>query len=352
MTNNGGSEAAMKKQTPKKSEIFLLLALRQAARFSSAADAAEVEEQAPPEDESREEIFTTFAEQLPAHDAERFERLRLNYQNKSDDEKRKWRERVAASIGASAEFSIDENIHRSHVDAALARENPAIQKIVRATLSTSYRNDLETDSLNKEFKTARVKTTARIALEKTVCKTFAAQFVRLKDLREAKAFDRLSGAEIARLARLAGIREVAFACAGIKEIEAVGAFLRRFAPEDGRAVAAQLSGLPQTSVERLAFAESLVESALEIESQPSSAMLDWLGVRLIGILLCESEEENEKSAARLAYAEQKLPRETAPKLSELIETECRKTPAALKEKIGAEIEKLAETIAASSAGNN
>lgn len=337
----------MKPHTPKKSEIFLLLALRQPSRPRSPSDASQAEK-AQTGEESREEIFPAFAEQMSAPDYENFERLRLDYQNEPDAEKQKWREQIQFSIGAAAEFSIDENIHRSHVEAALARENPAIQTIVRAVLPDIYQSGSETNSPVEKTPTTQTKSIARIALEKTVCRTFAAQFVALRDLRNAKTFDCLSGAQIARLARLAGIREVAYACAGIESVESVGAFLRRFAPEDARAIAGQLSGLPKISAERLAFAESLVQTALATEPQPASAMLDWLGIRLVGILLCAREEN---SGARVAYAEQKLPSETAPKFSELIETECRKTPDAIKRKIGAEIEKLAETVAASSAKN-
>lgn len=348
----------MKKQTAKRLEIFLLLALRQAARrsFPDVDNNSEIEEARGARTETDDaenspEIDSVFPEQLAAPDAEKFERLRLNYQSKSEIEKQKWRERVANSIGAD-EFAIDEVVHRSHVEAALQKEAQAIQKILAPALPFAHENQsaaigVEADDNRKSNDLTDASPASSARLEKIVRQTFAAQFVALRDLPAAVVFDRLSGAQLARLVRLAGLREVAYACAGIKAVEAVSGFLRRFAPEDGRAVAAQLSGLPKISEERLAFAESLVQSALEIETEPSAQMLDWLGIRLVGILLCAPAS----SAARLAYAEQKLPFETGLKLSEIIETECRATPPELKKKIAAEIERLAETVGSASGKN-
>lgn len=354
----------MKKTTAKKLEIFLLLALRQAAADKlpsreepasaeeDAPDAAATEDASPSAHESEDaekinEFFLAFSEQLTAPENEKLERLYSNYQDKSEAEKQNWRLQTARSIGGDELPLVDESVHRSHVEAALNREIPAIRRIVAGALPAAYKNlyapvqNKAENDLNANFAGASAR------LEKTVRATFARQFVAVRDLPAANVFDGLSGAQIARLARLAGIREVARACAGINAVEAVGAFLRRFEPEDGRAVAAQLSGLPKISAERLAFAENLVQNALEIEAQkPSAAMLDWIGIRLIGILLCAPQNEN---AARVAYTEQKLPLETAPRLSEIIEIECRKTPPELRKKIGSEVERLAETIAKSGA---
>lgn len=313
----------MKNESPKKTEIFLLLALRQAARLNLTAQDDETD--------STENFFAELCEQLPAPEAKKIERLRLDYQNKSEEEKRKWREQTENFIGSDNRF-LDGNIHQSHIEAALEKEIPAIRKIVSA-LPSAQRN-----RFNKIIGETKGEELPRpTLLEKTVCQTFAKQFVALRDLPAATAFDRLSGAQLARLIRLAGIREVALACVRITAVESVAAFLRRFSAEDARAIAAQLSGLPEPGDERLSFAESLVQTAMEIESKPS-AMLDLLGIWLIGILLCDG------AAQRTIYTAQKLPLEVAPKLSEMIETQCRQTPAELQREIGAEIERLSETV--------
>ena len=287
-------------------------------------------------DGTAEKDFPAFAEQLSKPEAEKFERLRLKYQNKSDGEKQKWLNDVEKSIG-SEDFSIDDSIHRSHVEAVLSRESRTIQEIIKASLPSFYPADAphSVEQTNKPQKSVYA-----AAIKKNICKTFASQFVALNDLPVIKTFDRLSGAQLARLVRLAGIREVTFACLRIESVESLGAFLRRFEPEDGRAIAAQLSSLPKIADGRIAFAENIVQRALEIEPQPTSAMLAWLGICLIGIALCARAE----SALRTAYAEQKLPLGTVPTLSEIIETQCRRTPDALKRKISAEIEQLAEMI--------
>jgi len=343
----------MKTQAAKKPEIYLLLALRQTAARSvrqtksDAPEDCQIEETALPENENlemRERIFSAFSEQLDTPQAEKFERLRSNYQSKPEAEKQKWRERVQALIRQDADNLIDDAVHFSHVEAAIKREIPPIQKIIASALSPDYRNLLAPNVNEAENDEAQNDFRLPARLERTVCKAFAAQFVALRDLPDARVFDRLNGAQTARLARFAGIREVAVACAGIKAVEAVAGFLRRFAPEDARAIAAQLSGLPEISGERLAFAENLVQSALENEPKPTSAILDWLGLRLIGIMLGAGE-----SAARVRYAGQKLPLETEPKLSEIVDTQRRNTPDALLREIAAEIERLAETVADSGA---
>lgn len=327
----------MKQQSAKKLEIFLLLALRQSV---------EIEKQS--NDETREDFLEMFSEQLSAPNAEKLKRMRAEYENKSDGERRTWRARLKASIGRD-EPTIDESVHWSHVEAALEKETAHVRKIVAPALSAAHKERLKMSSAktkdSNRGNASAADNAAKTQLEKIVRRAFAAQFVAARDLPTVNTFDRLNGANLARLARLAGIREAAFACAGIESVETVGAFLRRFAPEHARAIAAQLSALPKTSDERLGFAENLVRDALEAEPNQPSAMLDWLGLRLIGILLCEQQPE------RIAYTEQKLPLAAAPRLSEIIAVQCRETAAEMRREIGAEIEQLAGTIAGADVKN-
>lgn len=332
----------MKNESPKKLEIFLLLALRQ--QQMSHLDSSSDEDETDAEEEATEEFPSAFAGRLSSpKDAKKFERLRADYQNKSEEEKQTWRELIESFIG-SDEPVLDGNIHHSHIDAMLKKETPPMRKIIAASLPPDYQIPFGEDELRDRSSVENSQKPRSVWLERNVRRTFVQRFVALRDLPTAEsAFDRLNGAQLARLARLAGIREVALACLRIEAVESVTAFLRRFAAEDARAIAAQLGNLPQqqnASDERLAFAENLVHTALESEPQPS-AMLDLLGAWLIGILLCGNDGGEE----RIAYTAQKLPLEAAPKLPEMIEEHCRQTPAALQNKIAAEIESLAETIA-------
>lgn len=314
----------MKNDSPKKLEIFLLLALLRVNVDSDDEDEKH---------DSTEDFFTAFAEQLPAPEIKKFERLMFDYRAKPEIEKQKWRARMKDFIGFD-EPQVDGNVHWSHVAAALGNETAAIRKIIVPALASAHRNRF-TEDLSE---TGDASSRRSVALEKIIRKIFAERFVAFRNLPDATAFDRLSGASLARLVRIAGIREVALACVQIEAVETVGAFLRRFAAEDARQIAAQLNNFSKTASKRLLFAENLVEAALELEPQPS-AMLDLLGIQLIGLLLCGAAPE------RILYAKQKLPLEVAPKLSEIIETQRCGTPAELQNIIAAEIERLAETLA-------
>ena len=310
----------MTAQTPEKLKIFLALACQSSAtEICTAKDSApeNVENQSDAKDvsdASPNDFFSPIKKHLTNAEAAEFERLAANYQNKTEKEKAEWRGAVLRKIGNDEQL-IDETVHPSHVNDALRREIPAVRKIVEKESS---------DAVSP--------------LEKNVRRAFAKQFIARRDLPKPTAFDFLNGAELARLIRLAGIREVALACVRIEAVEAVAAFLRTFPAEDARAVAAQLNGLRDSSEERLVVAETQVQTALEIEPQPT-AMLDALGICLLGIALCGSTDE------RVRYTNQKLPLEAIEKLPEIIAEQCRRTPVDLQRKINVEVERLAVTIA-------
>ncbi|HEY0428493.1 MAG TPA: hypothetical protein VGC76_11990 [Pyrinomonadaceae bacterium] len=310
----------MNKDRPQKNEIFLLLALNRTERANLTAPRAEDEFAG---ENLNEEDFPALFEQLSETQLMQFRRELSNYQNKNKAEREVWREKIGSAIGADEKF-IDESVHRSHIENALKKEIPPIRKIISDALSN--------------FETSAAENRHKRFLEKEIRRAFAAQFVSLREIENATAFDRLSGTLLARLIRLAGVGEVANACLRIEAVEAVAAFIRNFPAEDARMIAAQLGKAPEVSVERIAFAENLVHTAFEIEPNPS-AMLDWLGIWLTGVLLCRS------TPARIRYTEQKLPFEFALKLPEMIEEKCRLTPAEMQREIGGEIERLAVTIA-------
>lgn len=321
----------MKTSSPPKTEIFLLLALKQSARQNPARQIAEIPlvddieelDLNAPGENLTEENFPVLFEQLSKKEAGKLRRLLASYQNKAEAERAVWRERIESAIGADEEF-IDESVHLSHVEDALQKEIPAIRKILTAP-PPNFNESRTFATPNKHL------------LAKNIRRAFARQFVAMRELTKATAFDRLNGTQLARLIRRAGIKEIAIACLRIEAVESVAAFLRQFSTEDARTIAAELGNPPQISDERIAFAENLVHLALETEPN-RAAMLDWLGVWLIGILLCQG------SSVRMAYTKQKLPLEFAPQLPEIIEEKCRQTPVNLQTEIGGEIEQLAREI--------
>jgi hypothetical protein len=139
---------------------------------------------------------------------------------------------------------------------------------------------------------------------------FLSRFVSADELLARTPLELLSGAELARLVRLLGVRETAVACRGIEAVEAVASFLRRFAHEDARAVAAHMRSLAEVDARRVAFAEQVVREALLGEDDPR-AMLDRAGLRLLAVALAGAENR-----LRLRYTAQKLPVEAARWLEE------------------------------------
>lgn len=331
---------------PNKLEVFLWLALRKAASQKSPADK---DENLPPENpendvsaaEETDEIpskdeFAEIFEQLNEREAGKFKSILADYQAKSAEEKEVWETQLQTSVGTDESF-IDENVHWSHIEEALRNEIPVIQEIVINFLPSAQKTHLQ-PLVKKPASEAKKRDDVKFQLiEKNIRRVFARRFVALQNLPKAVSFDRLNSAQLVRLFRLAGIREVTFACAQIEAVESVAAFLRRFSTEDARAIATQLNNLPRTSDVRLSFAETLVQKALEAEPLPA-AMLDLLGIWITGILLCES------SAARVNYTKQKLPMEFARKLPEIIETQRLQTSSELQTAISGEVEHLAETI--------
>lgn len=328
--------------SPKKLEIFLWLALR---RISESESGTNLESENIEKEESNESFdnpqkleMPLLFNQLNKADIDKLKVLINEYNNKSDAEKENWKKIIQSSVGTDKSF-LDKNLHWSHIEEPLKKESPAVRKIIYNALPETDKSFLKPlVNINLETSTEENKPEGKFPLiEQAVQIAFAKQFTNLSDLQKPTAFDRLDGTQTVRLIRLAGIREVTFACARIEAVETIAAFLKRFPAEAARAIATQLSNLPKTSTDRLLFAENLVQNALEIEPQPS-AMLDLLGIWLIGIRVCESPEN------RISYTQQKLPKEFAPELSEIIETQCRKTPPQLQKSISTEIEQLAETI--------
>lgn len=329
----------MQNHSPDRLEIFLALALKSGAKKSISAELVEETTEELISEQSSDEDFSAIFNYLSDKESDKFKRLQANYQNKSDTEKAEWETAILKKIGMDEQL-IDETVHWSCVNEALQKEIPAVQKIVFDFLPSEHRKAINPSSgKNKENN----RTSNRNALDRTIRRAFAKHFIALRDLPKLTAFDRISGAELARLIRLTGIREVAIACLQIEAVELVAAFLRRFSAEDTQAIAAQLNTLPKMSDERLDFAQNLVQTMIEIEPEPS-AMLDLLGVHLVAAALCQSSGE------RIAYTNQKLPLEVSAQLPELIAEQCRETPKNLQIEIGAEIEQTAQTIYRASGG--
>ncbi len=329
----------MRHQSPDRLEIFLALAEQSVREPDSASETTAPKLVEETSAASPDEFRSAILDYLSEKESDKFRRLAAAYQSKSESERAEWQEKVLLKIGTD-EHLVDDTVHWSYVNEALLKEIPAVREIIFASLPSECRKAINPalDESTKTPSNQRPKVVAR-----TIRRAFAGNFAALRNLPKPTAFDRLSGSQTARLIRLAGIREVALACLQIEAVELVAAFLRRFSTEDAQAVAAQLNSLPKMSEERLEFAENLVKTMVETETEPS-AMLDLLGIHLLGSALCSSSEQ------RVAYANQKLPLEAAPQLSAIIAEQCRLVPSDLQSEISAEIEQTAQTIHRSANG--
>lgn len=178
--------------------------------------------------------------------------------------------------------------------------------------------DAITDSLITDSPSTRpsIETPAKSAPQPDVVdvvrREFLSRFVAADSLRAPKNLDLLSGAQLARIVRLLGVRETAIACRGEAARESVAAFLRRFSPEDARSIAAHINALTHIEPARVLLSERLVHSAMSAENTPE-AMLDQIGMSVLAFSLAERDDASRR------YTAQKLPVEAAKELAAIVE---------------------------------
>lgn len=202
---------------------------------------------------------------------------------------------------------LDEHLHHSHITEALRGEPLRVRRLVVAHLPRTVASACAR-ALGMSDEEARAGTEREEPAPEVVAvvrRVFLSHFITLADLERPTPVDFFSGAELARLVRLLGVRETALACRGIPAVEAVAAFLKRFTPEDARAIAAHIRTLTNVEPWRVANAGQHVQEALRAEPEPG-AMLDRTGLRLLATAL-----SGRTRRASLRYAAQKLPLEAA-----------------------------------------
>lgn len=281
-------------------------------------------------------------------------RGRLAWHEKLSPEKQaRWLAGALAHARARLKPALfDEHIHVSHVVEALRGESARVRRLIlnhlpaRVATEATAMLDLESspslrgdsapvDGFSSAPKRRVIKmpramggSSRRTVRESNdspapeiiavIQRTFLAYFATAEDVRYPTALDTLSGIELARLVRLAGVRETALACRGIEAVESIASFLRRFAPEDARAIAAHITTLTEVEPSRIRFAEKVIHTALSIEPE-TGAMLDRAGMRLLAISMSGRGETG------IRYTQQKFPVEAADTLRRMIEESRRET---------------------------
>ncbi|HWS86736.1 MAG TPA: hypothetical protein VN282_07215 [Pyrinomonadaceae bacterium] len=205
----------------------------------------------------------------------------------------------------------DERVHPSHVAEQLRGEPPRVRELVLSYLPGRVAEEVAAQpgaSLRVPSPEAAPVAPEVIAV---VRREFLARFEPEPDATRARPLDLLSGAGLARLVRVLGVREAANACRRLESREAVASFLRRFEPEDFQAVRAHLYAPAEVAPARLRFAEEVMRDALLAGAEPG-AMLDLVGLRMLA-----NSFDAGADSSRLRYAAQKLPLEAARLLSEM-----------------------------------
>jgi hypothetical protein len=272
---------------------------------------------------SREELLSAFDD-----DTRHAVRRRGEWLDRLAPEKRRdWLRHTLARARPQTRAAppLDEHLHHSHVTEALRGEPERVRRLVVAHLPRPLAADCAralglndappppvgartpgaTKPTEVEAQPTEAGTRPAPEVVAVVRRVFLSHFITLADVERPTPLDFFSGAELARLVRLLGVRETALACRGIAAVEAVAAFLKRFAPEDARAIAAHLRTLTEVEPRRVAFAGQHLHEALRAEPDPG-AMLDRVGLRLLATALSARARR-----ASLLYAAQKLPVEAA-----------------------------------------
>lgn len=204
----------------------------------------------------------------------------------------------------------DERVHTSHVAEHLRTEPPRVRELVLSYLPGRVAEEVAAQ-LGSPLRAQSAEAAASVAPEvvAVVRREFLARFE--PPPKAPRPLDLLSGAGLARLVRVLGVRETAHACRGIEAVEAVASFLRRFEPEDFQAIRAHLYSPAEVARARVLFAEEVVRDALPARAEPA-AMLDLVGLRMLANSFGAGAD-----SPRLRYAAQKLPVEAARLLWEM-----------------------------------
>lgn len=272
---------------------------------------------------------------LPGPDREALERRRRWSQTLTLPERVAWERRVTgrdgASSGEGASF-LSASIHSSHLTKALRREPPRVARLVLSQLPAQL-----ADAVAGALGLARDEPCAlpEARVIRLVYEAFCTQFVFAAQLDNPTDLDLLSGVELARLIRLSGVRETALACRSVTTIESLAAFLRRFAAEDARALAAHLTALGPPERARVRRAEEKLRRILAEVPEPGS-LLDEVGISLLSLAMTR------RAPLAVRFTAQKLPLAGARALQRMIAAQCRvETDGEILGEMIAEIEALA-----------
>lgn len=264
------------------------------------------------------EVLSLFSA-APAAERQALSRRHEWYRTLPPQEQRHWLRHTlegARGNSAASRASLDEHLSPSHIAAALESEPARVRALVLGRLPASLAEPAASalaaggaEAAGATHGLAGVTPDRKIlSLLESVT---LSRFVTRDMLRSPSALDDLSAAEMVRLARLLGAREVALACRGVANVESVAAFIRRFPAEEARAIITYLTAPADVEPPRIAHAERLLGELLGAGTEPD-ALINEAGMHLLALALSGREP------AAAAYALQKFPVHVERGLSRLI----------------------------------
>ncbi len=233
------------------------------------------------------------------------------YDALTDEEKRLWQARIISRV-KNRSLTLDKDVHYTQIAEFLRSEPDYIGDFILQRLSPEISENVAL-ILERKLGTNGQAKNVDPGVENLVRRRFISNFVSRENLFEVKPLSLIAGGDFLEYIQRLGQDEIAIVCRGVKDVENLAPFLRRFDPADSQAILEQMATLRTVEKKRLEKAETLAKNAWANEKDPA------LIVQLIGL---------EKLAAALSgfdtmtarYIIQKLPANLAAKINDNIQT--------------------------------
>jgi hypothetical protein len=263
------------------------------------------------ENEQLSEQIIGILSALSDHDLQAAREKLKYYEALTTEEKRVWQARVLSRV-KNRNLTLDKDVHYTQIAQFIHSEPEYIGNFILQRLSPEIADNVAV-ILERKLESIGQPKSVNSNLENLVRRRFLSNFVARENLFEVKPLSLIAGSDFLEFIQRLGQDEIAIVCRGVKDVESLAPFLRRFDPADSQAILEQMANLRTIEKKRLEKAESLVKNAWAHEKDPA------LIVQLIGL---------EKLAAALSgfdpltarYLIQKLPLNLATKISDNIQT--------------------------------
>lgn len=263
-----------------------------------------------PEFSESESVQEPIAEMLSALSADdlRAAREKLEYYDAlTAEEKRLWQARVLNRV-KNRKLTIDKDVHYTQIADFLSSEPNYIGDFILHKLSPEMAANVAL-ILDRKLIPNDASKNIDANLENLVRRRFLSNFAARENLFEMKPLLLIASGDLLEFIQRLGQNEIAFVCRGVKEVESLAPFLRRFDPLDSQAILEQMASLRSVKKMRVDKAESLVKQVWANEKDPA------LIVQLIGLVkLAAALSGLDKTSAR--YLTQKLPINLAVKINQ------------------------------------